>query len=41
MEIIFANSFYELCESMGVNYDNVKDCVKNRSNINTCLFAMQ
>ena len=35
MEIIFANSFYELCESMGVNYDNVKNCVKNRSNINT------
>tara|TARA_A200000159_G_scaffold161295_1_gene182947 strand:+ start:1148 stop:1978 length:831 start_codon:yes stop_codon:yes gene_type:complete len=35
MEIIFANSFYELCESMGVSYDNVKNCVKNRSNINT------
>ena len=35
MEIVFANSFYEVCESMGVNYDNVKNSIKNRSNINT------
>ena len=35
MEIVFANSFYEVCQSMGVDYDNVKNCLKNRSNINT------
>jgi len=34
MEIVFANSFYEICESMGVNYENVKNALKDRSNIN-------
>ena len=34
MQIILANSFYEVCSSMGVNYDSVKNCLKNRSNIN-------
>ena len=31
--IIFANSFYEICKSMGINYSNVKDAVVNRKNI--------
>jgi UDPglucose 6-dehydrogenase len=31
--ITFANSFCEVCESMGVNYTNVKDCVTNREHI--------
>jgi UDPglucose 6-dehydrogenase len=34
MQIILANSFYEVCSKMGVNYENVKDSLKNRSNIN-------
>jgi UDPglucose 6-dehydrogenase len=34
MQIIFANSFYEVCTKMGVSYDNVKNSLKNRTNIN-------
>lgn len=34
MEIVFANSFFEVCQTMGVDYDKVKDCLKGRSNIN-------
>jgi len=33
-QIIFANSFYEVCSKMGVSYNNVKNSLKNRSNIN-------
>ena len=32
--ITFANSFYELCSSMGVNYTNVKNAIVNRKTIN-------
>ena len=32
--ITFANSFYELCNSMGVNYTNVKNAIVNRKTIN-------
>lgn len=31
--ITFANSFYEVCKSMGVNYTNVKNAVVNRDHI--------
>ena len=31
--ITFANSFYELCKNMNVNYDNVKNTMINRNNI--------
>ena len=31
--ITFANSFCEVCESKGVNYMNVKECVVNRDHI--------
>ena len=34
MQITFANSFYELCKKMGVDYNKMKDTLKNRSNIN-------
>ena len=33
-QIIFANSFYEVCSKMGVSYSNVKNALKNRTNIN-------
>jgi len=32
--ITFANSFYELCSSMGANYTNVKNAIVNRKTIN-------
>jgi UDPglucose 6-dehydrogenase len=32
--ITFANSFYELCKSKGVNYKNIKDAISNRKTIN-------
>ena len=32
--ITFANSFYEICEKLDVNYSNVKDAVINRKHIN-------
>lgn len=31
--ITFANSFYEVCNALNVNYDNVKECIVNRKNI--------
>tara|TARA_R100001594_G_scaffold147606_2_gene200938 strand:- start:2882 stop:3682 length:801 start_codon:yes stop_codon:yes gene_type:complete len=31
--IIFANSFYEVCKSLGVDYKNVKDAVTQRNHI--------
>ena len=31
--ITFANSFYEICKSLGVEYINVKDAIVNRENI--------
>tara|TARA_Y100000593_G_scaffold95015_1_gene198288 strand:- start:32848 stop:33657 length:810 start_codon:yes stop_codon:yes gene_type:complete len=31
--ITFANSFYEICEGLGVNYTNVKNAVVNRKHI--------
>ena len=34
MLIIFANSFYEVCETMGVDYTNVKNAVIGRNHIN-------
>ena len=34
MLIIFANSFYEVCDSMGVNYTNIKNAIVNRNHIN-------
>ena len=34
MLIIFANSFYEVCNSMGVNYTNVKNAIIERNHIN-------
>jgi UDPglucose 6-dehydrogenase len=34
MQITFANSFYEICKEMGVDYNKMKDALKNRSNIN-------
>jgi len=34
MLIIFANSFYEVCESVGVSYTNVKNAIINRKHIN-------
>ena len=32
--ITFANSFYEICKSKGVNYKNIKDAISNRTTIN-------
>jgi len=32
--ITFANSFYEICKGLGVDYTNVKDAVVNRKHIN-------
>ncbi len=34
MEITFANSFYEVCNKMGVDYTKMKNTLKNRSNLN-------
>ncbi len=34
MLIIFANSFYEVCEQSGVDYSNVKNAIVNRKHIN-------
>ncbi len=34
MQITFANSFYEICTSMGVDYNKMKNTLKNRSNMN-------
>jgi len=34
MLVIFANSFYEVCQSQGVNYANVKNAVISRRHIN-------
>lgn len=34
MQITFANSFYEICKSMGVDYSKMKDTLKDRSNMN-------
>ena len=34
MEITFANSFYEVCSKMGVDYNKMKNTLKNRSNLN-------
>ena len=34
LRITFANSFYELCKSKGVNYKNIKDAISNRKTIN-------
>ena len=34
MQITFANSFYEMCKSMGVDYSKMKDTLKDRSNMN-------
>jgi len=31
--ITFANSFYEICEKMGVNYTNIKNAIVNRDHI--------
>ncbi len=31
--VTFANSFYELCKNMNVNYDNIKNTMINRNNI--------
>ena len=32
--ITFANSFYEICKSKGVDYENVKNAISNRKTIN-------
>ena len=34
MLIIFANSFYEVCEASGVNYTQIKNAIVNRNHIN-------
>ena len=34
MQITFANSFYEICKSMGVDYNKMKDSLRGRSNMN-------
>ena len=34
MQITFANSFYEVCMKMGVDYNKMKNTLKNRSNMN-------
>ncbi len=34
MQITFANSFYEICTTMGVDYNKMKNTLKNRSNMN-------
>ena len=34
MQITFANSFYEVCVKMGVDYNKMKNTLKNRSNMN-------
>ena len=34
MQITFANSFYEICNNMGVDYNKMKNTLKNRSNMN-------
>jgi len=34
MLIIFANSFYEVCDSMDVDYTNIKNAIINRKHIN-------
>lgn len=34
MLIIFANSFYELCDNLNVNYTNVKNAIIKRNHIN-------
>ena len=34
--ITFANSFYEVCKKLGVNYTNIKEAMVQREHINDC-----